>query len=428
MKAPTSEIIHQLNLLRGRMRGDEMDQLVSNMRMRFTRWAFGFVVLLATVNHASAQSTQDPLMAEILQRFERRRSLITTLQFDIDSITIRLPRGADVPPGYGLDQESQSSARYHLTIAGDSLRLDYPPPPDWVFDGSPVTRAGPAYLIDIFHEGKTKIFAPEGKDGIIQRINDVRMHFETVTVLYTFDLDNVSLGPHKWEVLNPNFIDADGKRLVHIGNSNYGPTDEIPGFTSQARYEFWLDPARDYVPVRAATMYDAGGVKSMDTLEYVEHPVYGYLPSNATSQSLLPNGDLWIVRDMIIEEFRFNEPVDPSVFEFEFPPGTKVNDKINKVMYVVPEVGGVRRPIPGPDFGLRSRGGGTDAQLAAAVAGASGSPNAFNHSSGTDGMRSGLWGWFAGSAGSRWFFIILLCAAALLIVAGFAYRHARRKA
>jgi hypothetical protein len=166
----------------------------------------------------------------------------------------------------------------------------------------------------------------------------------------------------------------------------------------------------------------------MDTLEYVEHPVYGYLPSRATSESLLPNGDPWIVRNLIIEEIRFNEPVDRSVFEFEFPPGTKVNDKINKVMYVTPEAGGVRHAITGPDFGLRPRGAGADAQVAAAVAGASGSANAFNHSSGTDGMRSGLWGWFAGSAGSRWVFIILLCAAALLIGAAFAYRSARRKA
>jgi acetyl esterase/lipase len=39
-----------------------------------------------------------------------------------------------------------------------------------------------------------------------------------------------------------------------------------------------------------------------------------------------------------------------------------------------------------------------------------------------------LWGWFAGSAATHWVFITILCAAALLIVAAFAYRHARRKA
>jgi hypothetical protein len=394
--------------------------------MHSKRFGFAFVVLWASVICAPAQGTQDPLIHEILERFRRRMSLITTLRFDIDSIMIRLPMGSSAPPGYGLDRESQSSARYHLTIAGDSFRLDYLPPPDTVSGGSSITRGTNGYITNVYHEGVDKTHFSENSSGIIQGINDVRMHFETVTVLYTFDLDYVSMGPHKWEVLNANFIDVDGKRLVHIGNSNYGPSDEVPGFGGVGRYEFWLDPGRDYVPVRCATLYDAGGVKSMDTLEYVEHPVYGYLPSRATSESLLPNGDLWIVRNMVIEEFRFNEPVDQSVFEFEFPPGTIVNDKINKVMYVMPEVGGLRHAIPGPDFGLRRSGRGADAQLAAAVSRASGSANALNRSSGTDGTRSGLWGWLTGSAVSRWFFI--LCAAVLLVGGAFAYRRTRRKA
>jgi hypothetical protein len=370
-------------------------------------------------------------MDEILQRFERRKSLITTLQFDIDSITIQVPGGEGLPPGRGFDQESQTSTRHHLTIAGNSFRLDYPPPPEWVSGGTPpATRIGQiAYVTNVFHEGGGKSYFPELGHGSIEGVNEILMHLETGIALSAFDLDYVSLSPHKsWEVLNPNFIDVNGKRLVHIGNSNYGAPVDIPGFRSVGRYEFWLDPARDYMPVRQATLYESGGVKSLVDVEYVEHPVYGYLPSTALEKALLPSGDLWIVRNIVFEEFKFNDPVDPSVFELEFPPGTKVNDKINKVMYVMPEAGGVPRPIPGPDFGLRPRGAGANAQLAAAAAGASGSANALNRSGGADGSRSGLWGWFAGSAGSRWVFIILLCAAVFLIGAAFAYRRARRKA
>jgi hypothetical protein len=404
-----------------------MNQELGAIRMRIhsTRLGFAIVVLWALGNHASAQSTQDPLMAEILQRFERRRSLITTLQFDIDSMTIQLPMGEGAPPGRGFDQESQTSARYHLTIAGDSFRRDYPPPPDWVSDGSPVRIGQTAYITDVFHEGVDKSYFPELGQGSIVGINEVLMHLETGIALTAFDLDYISLGPHKWEVLNANFIDADGKRSVHIGNSNYGPTDEIPGFKGQGRFELWLDPGRDYMPVRQVTLYNSGGVKSLVDLEYVEHPVYGYLPSSALEKALRPDGDLWIVRSIVFKEFQFNAPVDPSVFEFEFPPGTKVLDEINGVRYVMPEAGGVPRPIPGPDFGLRPRGAGADAAVAAAAR-ASGSANPLNRASGTDGTRSGLWGWFTGSAVSRWFFI--LCAAVLLVGGAFAYRRTRRNA
>jgi hypothetical protein len=135
-----------------------------------------------------------------------------------------------------------------------------------------------------------------------------------------------------------------GREMVIVGNTDYITEAVLAGRASRSRVEYFLDPARDYLVVGYAVS-NFEGVKTEDVLfEYAEDARIGHSPTRITRTRFnAKTGDLESHSSIEIEEVAVNEPIDPREFEIEFAPGTKVNDKIRGIAYVVGEDG--RTPL-----------------------------------------------------------------------------------
>jgi len=117
--------------------------------------------------------------------------------------------------------------------------------------------------------------------------------------------------------------------LVVVGNP---PTSWDPGET---RYEFFLDPAKGYALTRYRTMHGlTGEVISDISYSYVESPEFGWIPARA--EVLLFLGSvLTRIGDISIQIHSFNPEFDRSLFDFQFPVGTLVDDETKNLEYTV---------------------------------------------------------------------------------------------
>jgi hypothetical protein len=110
----------------------------------------------------------------------------------------------------------------------------------------------------------------------------------------------------------------------------------------------WVDPARDYVPVRWYEVYRGTTTVSIE-IKYSSDPQYGWVPTSWNYAYLLPKGE---VRESIsckVTHYEINKPISDDTFDIQFPPGTWVTDTINNETYIVRE-GGKRRPVVSGEF------------------------------------------------------------------------------
>jgi hypothetical protein len=100
--------------------------------------------------------------------------------------------------------------------------------------------------------------------------------------------------------------------------------------------EYYLDPRRDYVPVRKLHM-TADGVVGWETeIEYEEDPEVGFVPSQLVMKTLdRSTGELTRASVYDVNHVGINVPIEDDEFVVDLPPGTRVRDRIRDASYVV---------------------------------------------------------------------------------------------
>ncbi len=114
------------------------------------------------------------------------------------------------------------------------------------------------------------------------------------------------------------------KQRGHIGNVACVVIESEPGRGTLLSY--WLDPARDYLPLREHRMEDGEDRERVD-FSYRADPTCGWALAGWTHANVGAGGSLWAPRMDTIIEFTVNQPIPASDFQIDPPLNVKVQDR-----------------------------------------------------------------------------------------------------
>jgi hypothetical protein len=98
-------------------------------------------------------------------------------------------------------------------------------------------------------------------------------------------------------------------------------TEPHPGM----QVSYWLDPARDYIPLREHRTLNGEDQERLD-ISYGANPACGWAPVGWRESIVGSGGTVLSVFTDTITEFTINQPIPASDFQIETPPGAKVQD------------------------------------------------------------------------------------------------------
>jgi hypothetical protein len=114
------------------------------------------------------------------------------------------------------------------------------------------------------------------------------------------------------------------KQKGRIGNVACVVIETEPGRGTLLSY--WLDPARDYLPLREHRMEDGEDRERVD-FSYRADPTCGWALAGWTHANAGDSGSLWVPWTDTIIEFTVNQPIPASDFQIDPPPNVKVQDR-----------------------------------------------------------------------------------------------------
>jgi beta-lactamase regulating signal transducer with metallopeptidase domain len=114
------------------------------------------------------------------------------------------------------------------------------------------------------------------------------------------------------------------KQKGHIGNVACVVIETEP--SDRTLLSYWLDPARDYLPLREHRMQDGEDRQRVD-FSYRADPTCGWALAGWTDTNTAKGGSLWSPRTDTILEFTVNQPIPASDFQIDPPPNVKVQDR-----------------------------------------------------------------------------------------------------
>jgi hypothetical protein len=114
------------------------------------------------------------------------------------------------------------------------------------------------------------------------------------------------------------------KQKGHIGNVACVVIEIEP--SDRTLLSYWLDPARDYLPLREHRMEDGEDRERVD-FSYRADPTCGWALAGWTQANTGNSGSLWSPRTDTILEFTVNQPIPASDFQIDPPPNVKVQDR-----------------------------------------------------------------------------------------------------
>ncbi len=114
----------------------------------------------------------------------------------------------------------------------------------------------------------------------------------------------------------------------------------------------WVDPARDYVPIRYSYYYPhrsttmpAGTID----MEYARDPHHGWVPSSWVNTRLNERGDALERYTLRVSKYSINSPLGSDVFDIPFGPDTWVQNYVTKESYIL-KANGIKRPVLPGEF------------------------------------------------------------------------------
>jgi beta-lactamase regulating signal transducer with metallopeptidase domain len=132
----------------------------------------------------------------------------------------------------------------------------------------------------------------------------------------------------KFGRINPTELRDPSKFRVVAGRRKIGniacvviETELNPGM----HISYWLDPARDYLPLRAHRTLNGEDRERVDIFYRVD-PTFGSIPVGWKEASVGLGGALLGSATDTVTSFSINQPIPESEFEVETPPGAEIND------------------------------------------------------------------------------------------------------
>ena len=112
--------------------------------------------------------------------------------------------------------------------------------------------------------------------------------------------------------------------------------------------EIWVDPARDYIPMR---WYEKRGGVTLwfIDIDYIFDKRHGWIPSEWKIVSLTDAGQIIDSIPGLVTEYTINAPVADACFQIDFRPGTWVQNYITNERYIQRE-SGAKRVIPDGEY------------------------------------------------------------------------------
>lgn len=178
----------------------------------------------------------------------------------------------------------------------------------------------------VFHEGIYKNHMPSFSQGSVTQRNSTLARSSLGTKLHEIMFD--ARPPHLYRpslaVLRTETF-AQGELTV-VGTTDYNAS----GRRGKTRIEYYLDPNREYLLIGQLMMYPDGTPGTERWFEYAMDEKGFIIPTRATSNRMRgKTGEIESSMTFEITGVAINDPIDDSVFELEFPRGTRVYDGVD---------------------------------------------------------------------------------------------------
>jgi hypothetical protein len=194
----------------------------------------------------------------------------------------------------------------------------------------------PLRSTEVFHDGIGKKYQANRKIAVVDDRDPARSSSITSKLNASLRTNSTFLTSDRYQVLRRENMD-DGAMIV-IGNEDWKENNDNRKAT---RDDYFLDENRGYILSRVNILHSDGQVLSEWDIDYDEDPVVGYVPKSIRwiQYAWSENGDSIVTDDydITVETVEFNIDIPDDLFQFEFPVGTKVHDRISGARYVAGE-------------------------------------------------------------------------------------------
>lgn len=187
--------------------------------------------------------------------------------------------------------------------------------------------------IDVFHDLEARSYmpyaGPNGRGSISRDHPQLDMTVGPLLIGW-FLKEPPFLYDEHYEILR--MTTEDGSRFAVVGNTDF----DDPKYSGATRREYKLSEELGWAPTSFRLMYPDGEVRLEYGVEYSGNEELGNIPSEITITIMSR-----IDHDMVdshatinLSDVEVNIPVDPAIFEFEFPSGTSVDNAIMNFEYI----------------------------------------------------------------------------------------------
>lgn len=202
--------------------------------------------------------------------------------------------------------------------------------------------------IDVFHDLEARsympYFGPNGLGEIRREHPQLRSVVGPLLIGWflkepPFLYENYIFNDEPYEILR--MTTEDGSRFAIVGNTDF----DDPKYSGASRREYKLSEELGWAPISLRTMYPDGEMRSEYGVEYSGNEELGIIPSVITI-TIMSRKDHDMVRShatITLSDVEVNIPVDPAIFEFEFPLGTDVHNDILNFKYVAGREPGIAK-------------------------------------------------------------------------------------
>lgn len=303
-------------------------------------WAGVLLAILATAPAHGQAINDDDLKAEVVAAWEAREAAVKTIKITYSGTTtygaafFARERLLGTPFKQGEQITVPEPGDSVLVFgAGDRIRHD-----TYLGGGGlgeiPFARLGGSF------DGDTDymFFGEQGENVPRGRVRsrgefDQKSH-DVVAPLLAFRARSQAIcNIGGLQRLSPGTEVVNGHDCVRAKAPIWGPPGSKP-----MHIELWLDVARDYLPVRIVRYYD-GKAGDQHDIEY-ERQGDQWAPLHWTAISFGDKKALFQSWRRDVTACVINGPVDEAIFRYDFPPGTRVDDEVERRLYYVEDDGG----------------------------------------------------------------------------------------
>lgn len=297
----------------------------------------GMIVLPIGVARAGERADD---LKKIVAQWQTYESRIRSFDVSCSGRETKTAAASTLPPGVkGVPADSDATFPITLRFALDAERRVI-----FEYNGQKWSSSRKAYVPfrvhEVFNAGLRSVHFPEGEDipsahlssdEAGTTVRDVR----TMPIRLAFCASHTQFG----------LFDAPALKLTNRKAIIDGSAMVV---LQQNENEVWLDPARQYVPIRYYQNLH-GKLDRFIEVDYSFDQRHGWLPKAWKNVDLAPSGELVSSMSLTVTKCTINERIPDEDLKQEYPPGTWVSNYISNERYLVRE-GGHKRPIRPGEF------------------------------------------------------------------------------